>query len=671
MIKRNLKMNSLTIGQYFKKKIHAGIVSKVVMLVFLLAISISCSANKDSLYKVYRLEKNLDKKLDAILNVIHSGYDKQRVKNDLDKLLVEVTKTNRKEFEAKYYYVLGDFMSTVNDQESAVKNYLKSLKICEANNFRNLASSSGYKIGRYYFYKGETKKSLKYIKISDSYTDQDENPGQAAMVKMVLGVIYQNLNKIDSSIHYQLEGLNIKRKYGLETAIPVSLNNISEAYFQKGDSAKAMRFLDSSIVLSSQLKLDPELYYAYFVKALNYNEKGRYKEAIPLLEKSRAHWEKLNSLDDLFKCYGQLSRAYAGTNDYKSALEMYQLQWKINDTLFNIAKMNNLADVEAKYQNEKKELQIAKHKSEIDLVESQKKNQLTVFLLIALFLVVDAIILYRRYKKQKKDKELIALQKIQLEVRNKDIEDSISYSSKVQQAIFPSIDEYKSCFKDSFVLFQPKEKVSGDFYWLEKKDNVTMVAAADCTGHGVPGALVSVVCCTALNRSVNEFNLRKPGQILDKTRALVIETFTKGDTNAKDGMDISLCCLEPIDANTTKLLWAGANNPLWMIKKGTKEVMQVDPEKQPIGKHAANVPYTTHEFVLHSGDLIYLFTDGFADQFGGEKGKKLKASRMKELLVEVCEMNLTQQHDYILKKFEEWRGDLEQIDDVCIIGIKL
>jgi len=191
---------------------------------------------------------------------------------------------------------------------------------------------------------------------------------------------------------------------------------------------------------------------------------------------------------------------------------------------------------------------------------------------------------------------------------------------------------------------------------------------ADCTGHGVPGAMVSVVCHNALNRSVKEFGLERPDEILGKTRDLVIEQFAKSEEDVKDGMDIALCVLNK--ANNS-ISFAGANNPLWIIRKGTSEINEVKGDKQPIGKYANNHPFTNHQIVLDEGDIIYFFTDGFADQFGGPKGGGFKYRTFKDLLIEGKGLSMKRQKDEINSRFESWRGEVEQLDDVCVIGVKM
>lgn len=179
---------------------------------------------------------------------------------------------------------------------------------------------------------------------------------------------------------------------------------------------------------------------------------------------------------------------------------------------------------------------------------------------------------------------------------------------------------------------------------------------------------MSVICNNALNRSVREFGLTEPGKILDKTREIVISEFEKSDEEVKDGMDISLCSLSLSDLI---LDWSGANNPLWILRKNSTEIEEIKPDKQPIGKYAEQKPFTNQQIKLSSGDSIYIFTDGYQDQFGGEKGKKFKASELKKLFIQISSHAMSEQKKMVDQAFEKWRGRLEQIDDVCVIGVRI
>ena len=272
-------------------------------------------------------------------------------------------------------------------------------------------------------------------------------------------------------------------------------------------------------------------------------------------------------------------------------------------------------------------------------------------------------------------------QKKVIEEKNKDITDSIAYAKRIQDATLPSKELKYKLFPEAFVLFKPKDIVIGDFYWFMELKGTRFIAAADCTGHGVPGALVSVVCSNAINRSVKEFKITDPGKILDKVRELVLETFTsegqdekeKNASSVKDGMDISLCCIPPLErgdkGEKTKISWAGANNPFWYIQQN--ELKEIKANKQSIGKTDNPLPFTTHTLELNKGDVFYLFTDGYADQFGGPRGKKFKYKQLEESFIAIHDLPMMEQEEVLDKKFEEWKNKLAQIDDVLVIGVKI
>jgi ligand-binding sensor domain-containing protein/serine phosphatase RsbU (regulator of sigma subunit) len=273
----------------------------------------------------------------------------------------------------------------------------------------------------------------------------------------------------------------------------------------------------------------------------------------------------------------------------------------------------------------------------------------------------------------------IAHQKEIVEERNKEITDSINYAKRLQDAILPPTKLWYDALPASFILYLPKDIVAGDFYWMhtaeEAEHQTIWIAAADCTGHGVPGAMVSVVCSNALNRAVKEFGMSTPDSILNKVRELVIETFEKSENQVLDGMDISLARLVVKKSTSAavfnQISWAGANNPLWILRKNAAEVEEIKADKQPVGNYGEQKPFTLHEITLEKDDSIYLFSDGYQDQFGGEKGKKFKAAELKKLLLSIQEKSMTEQCNTIKAVFEQWRGNLEQVDDVCIIGVRI
>lgn len=280
----------------------------------------------------------------------------------------------------------------------------------------------------------------------------------------------------------------------------------------------------------------------------------------------------------------------------------------------------------------------------------------------------------------------LALKNDIIEEKNKDIKDSINYALNIQKAILPPSEKIDGAMKDYFILYKPKDIVSGDFYWFDTKlttprnnepaQEVAVIAAVDCTGHGVPGALMSVIGSTILNQTINRATVNNPGDALSQFNKKVSETLS----SIKDGMDMALCS---INFEKLELQYAGANNPLYILRKassdvpsedkveGAVELMEIKADKQAIGADTAKTKvFTNHKIKLEKGDAIYLFTDGYADQFGGEKGKKFKYSKLKGILIEIHGKTMKEQKNILDDHFEKWKGDLEQVDDILVIGIR-
>lgn len=314
--------------------------------------------------------------------------------------------------------------------------------------------------------------------------------------------------------------------------------------------------------------------------------------------------------------------------------------------------------------------------NEIITKASKIEKQKSIIWLSAIFLVIVTFLgglAYRSYRLKNKANILISKQKEKIEVQHevleeqhREITDSINYAKRIQDAILPPLKLVRGYMPDSFILYQPKDIIAGDFYWMEGINKLIIFAAADCTGHGVPGAMVSVVCHNAMNRAVREFKLVEPDEILNKTREIVLETFEKSDEDVRDGMDIALCT---INTESNKLSFAGANNGLYFIRNG--EINQIKPDKQPIGKFDDAKPFSKQEIQLEKGDVLYTFSDGYADQFGGPKGKKFMYKPFRELLLSIHQKPMDDQHNILMDTFENWRGSIEQIDDVCIIGVRI
>jgi serine phosphatase RsbU (regulator of sigma subunit) len=271
----------------------------------------------------------------------------------------------------------------------------------------------------------------------------------------------------------------------------------------------------------------------------------------------------------------------------------------------------------------------------------------------------------------------VSEQKAIIEAKNHDITDSIKYAKNIQEALLPPLQNLHKELKEAFVLYQPKDIVSGDFYWFAKRNNKRFVASVDCTGHGVPGAFMSIIGNTLLNEIVTEKNITKPSEILDELHAGVKTALkqSESENERRDGMDIALCSLNE-EGNI--LEYAGANRPLWIFRKN-KEVAEafemIKADKFPIGGMELHEnekrKFTNHTIPVEKGDMIYVFSDGYADQFGGPKGKKYMVGNMQKLISDIHEQPVEMQEKALLKAFDDWKGNLEQIDDVLVIGFRI
>jgi serine phosphatase RsbU (regulator of sigma subunit) len=287
--------------------------------------------------------------------------------------------------------------------------------------------------------------------------------------------------------------------------------------------------------------------------------------------------------------------------------------------------------------------------------------------------------------KVKERTEELTLKNAVIESTHKEIQDSINYAKRLQKAILPAVSDIKDHLPESFVYFKPKDVVSGDFYWFEHHKGYDYIAAADCTGHGVPGALVSVVCNNALHRSLYEFSKISLDNMINNTRDIIIETFSKTEIGIKDGMDISIC---RVDKKNNEFQFVGANNPLWIVRKtedltddekGARStvmgdefsMIEVKGDKQPVGMHEQMESFNCSTIKYKKGDVIYMFSDGYADQFGGPKGKKLMYKPFKKTLLKNSQLPMEEQKTVLNDIFMSWKDSIEQVDDVVIIGVRL
>ncbi|MFM7022307.1 MAG: two-component regulator propeller domain-containing protein [Flavobacteriales bacterium] len=294
----------------------------------------------------------------------------------------------------------------------------------------------------------------------------------------------------------------------------------------------------------------------------------------------------------------------------------------------------------------------------------------TWFLALCLIIIGSWIYSYTRIRKVlsvvRGQKNIIEEQKNISIQKNKEIMGSITYAQRIQQAMLPKANQIDEYLKDYFIVYIPKDIVSGDFYYAEEISNKVYFSAADCTGHGVPGALMSVLCSNILTKAVKDMDISNPAEILDMATVLLLQRFQDFGENVKDGMDLAFCSL---DKETLILEYAGANNPLLILRKGHPIIIKAD--FQPIGMFEHRKAFTNHVIQLQKGDIIYLSTDGYADQFGGPNGKKLKSKAFREFLISISDKGMATQKQMVEEYFLQWKGNLDQVDDVCVFAVRV
>jgi serine phosphatase RsbU (regulator of sigma subunit) len=490
-----------------------------------------------------------------------------------------------------------------------------------------------------------------------------------------LAIIYDDLDRDSLALEYYYKCLERRLKIKNEEGVAQSYSNLGSFFFDKKQNDKAFEYFNKAIEIRERISDKEGLSNSYQKMSNFLRAQNKIKEAEKYGELSLKYAQELSFNEDIKNSAEVLTLIYERQGDYKKALEMNRLYFHMKDSLFNKETQKSIIKQQINYDYNKKKLTdslfFAKGQEVKDLAlakqdaQLQKEKTQRIALYGGLFVIIlFAGFVYNRFRISQQQKSIIESQKEMVEEKNKEILDSINYAKRIQSAILPSDKVVKECFKDSFILYKPKDIVAGDFYWVEHKEGKTLFAAADCTGHGVPGAMVSVICNNGLNRSVREYGITDPGKILDKTREIVIQEFEKSEDEVRDGMDIALCSLEG-----NKLNYAGAHNPLWIIRKG--KLIETKANKQPIGEFENKEPYTTHTFELQKGDSIYIFSDGFVDQFGGEKGKKYKTANLKKMLLSLQNESMKNQKQILEDAFNNWKGKMEQVDDVCLLGVRV
>tara|TARA_Y100000589_G_C27187875_1_gene643406 strand:- start:1598 stop:3145 length:1548 start_codon:yes stop_codon:yes gene_type:complete len=436
------------------------------------------------------------------------------------------------------------------------------------------------------------------------------------------------------------------------------------------------KFITNSKKSSKSVWYMSKLSIAYNNIANFYENLNKHQQALKYYIKSLKVEEELGNNNIISITCNNISNIYKLQQNYKEAIEYHEKSLLIEERMRMELKKNFALQQQAdsikhadeilikQAENLYKEEQLKKAKALADKEKAEKKSERqrkNGLIVISALILCSLALVFLQLKKVRKGKVL-------LEIKQKEITDSINYAKRLQDGILVPFDLVQSWLSESFILFKPKDIVSGDFYWIEKVGNRVYFAVADCTGHGIPGALVSIICSNALSKSLYEDMAHEPSKILDNTREIVENRFVRSANKIQDGMDISLCCL---DVNKKIIHWSGAMNPLWVVKKGSNKIEELKPDRQSVGLVDKSKPFTNHKVKLEIGDSVYLFSDGYQDQFGGKNGKKYMKGKMKKFVLSIQDQDMQTQLASFEKEFNDWKGSHEQIDDVCVMGVRI
>lgn len=605
------------------------------------------------------------------------------------------TRINNQDALLASYDNLAFLYQNKSEYEKSIEYMLKSLKAKEAlHDTMGIAVATSGLAGIYYRMNNFSK-ALEYFNKSFVIAHEQKNTYTQAKLLGNIGLCYVGLGDVDKGLESYLLAVDLYKQLDLEKEAYITYSNIGLIYLNHiADYDKALtyfklclKFLDDNSNVSMLSSTHAKIAEVYSLKADLPNAVHHAKQGLEYAELSGDH-QKILEANESF------SKVYYNNRNYEQAYNYFKKAFHMKDTIYSRTSSEKIAEMQTKYDTEKKEAEnkLLKAEKELDKAELKRKSSQQKMLVIGLILaiLIVAYVAYSLIQKKKTNKllnqqnEQISSKNKIIEEKNKDITDSINYAKRIQTAILPADTALSNHFT-SFVFYRPKDIVSGDFYWVKEVGERLFFSVVDCTGHGVPGAFMSIIGFNSLNRIVDDLKIAETGKILDKLNELVIDSITRETREGitiRDGMDLSFCCF---DKTSKTLYFSGAHNPLYVIRNsaikllGYEENMEADgktlyeikADKMAIGGSINDSNYTTHSIKVEEGDSIYLFSDGYADQFGGPKGKKFMYKRFKELLLTLQSSDMETQHQALESTILEWMGDLDQLDDICIIGIRL
>ncbi|MBI5540156.1 MAG: tetratricopeptide repeat protein [Bacteroidia bacterium] len=656
-------------------------------------------------------------------------YENEKYPEAIDKLnkaICYYDSISDKTRKGKLLNTIGNIYKFQCNYEIALKYYHQSLNFCE-----KIKDSSGIAIAHIgianvFINWKNYDKALENYKICFQISKNigKNNIMSSAMIGM--GNVYKQQKKDNEAIKSYENSLAIEKDNNNPEGIALALLNMGDVYFNQENYYKALTNYQNALKIVKSINNNIRVSLVLLQIGQTYQAIGNNAIAEKYYKNSIDVATKIDYNQVILEDFKNLYLLYKKQNRLSTAIEFYEKYNNLKDTLFTTESQKQINEIQTKYETGKKEQEIQllnkdKQLSKLQIKQSQdeiNKQRILIYSIVIVLILISvfSILLFRLYKEKKKankklsdlnqeilmQKEEIITQRDEIEAQRdiateqrdlisnqkNEITDSIYYARRIQQALLPITIYLNEILDDYFILFKPRNIVSGDFYWARKIGNKTIIAAADCTGHGVPGAFMSMLGIAFLKEITNK-GIVKPDIILNELKELIILSLhqrgMEGDT--KDGMDISLCSIDKIEM---QLEFAGANNPIYIVKNEefkveSEEIIEkqnlpisnfklyeLKGDKMPIGYFSENYEvFTNKEVTITKNDMVYLFSDGYADQFGGKNNKKYKYKALKELITNSSNLNCKEQKDIISSEFEKWKGNFEQTDDILVIGIRI
>lgn len=568
---------------------------------------------------------------------------------------------------AKAYILRGVICDELNKYPDALNNYSSAINIYKKYDLKERAAGVYNNIGKIYKTLNEYKTALSYYyKAANIYKETDpENNLRITYNNM--GTCYQELKQFASAEHYLYLSLEISQRINdsLYTAM---------AYHNIGLNHQGQNRFDTSLIyfkksLSYLRNITPGVLINLSEIGNSFFKKGNIDSSEKYLLQAEQIMYKEDVTDNLVDVTKYLALVYEQKNDFKKAFFYQKLNKHLEDSIDQKSFRTEVAlkEMEKTYADEKLKQEYQQRTTELD---NQNKKRLLNYTFLALGIsIILVIISLRSYLQKRKANFIISKQKEIVEYKNKEILDSINYAKRIQSAQLTSPHYISEHVAEHFIYYKPRDIVSGDFYWALKQNDTFYFVVGDCTGHGVPGAFMSLLNINLLNEVIIERRIGRPDLILNEIRKEIIKTLKNesDDVEIRDGMDCVICAF---DFQEMKLHYACANNKFFVARQD--ELIISFTTKMPVGRsHDDTVPFKLFEMPIEKGDVIYLTTDGYIGQFGGPLNKKFKYSRLEQKLLEISHLTISKQHKLIEQTFDNWKGDYDQVDDVCVVGIKI